>query len=143
MTGTMSDANPPRAASAPLAAAGAILAALALIGLAHGYDRSRPPPEVALATETSPDAGQMEAVDGGASQVARLIEGQPLDINRASAEELELLPRIGPTLAARILEDRERRGPFRSVADLARVRGIGPRTVEGIAPLATASGTAP
>jgi competence ComEA-like helix-hairpin-helix protein len=52
-----------------------------------------------------------------------------VDLNRAKAEELESLPRIGPTLAARIIEDRERRGPFASVEELARVRGIGPATV--------------
>jgi competence protein ComEA len=136
----MTDDKPPRSTSAPLAACGAILAVLALVGLAHGYERSRSPPEpdpVALAPR---DAG---TADVGTGNVARLLEGQPLDLNRASAEELELLPRIGPTLARRIIEDREQRGPFRSVHDLTRVRGIGPRTLEGLAPLATASFTEP
>ena len=125
--------------SAPLAACGVILAALALVGLAHGYDRSRSPPEEP-AHVAPPDAG---AADAGSGNVARLLEGQPLDLNRATAEELELLPRIGPTLARRIIEDRERRGPFRSVGELTRVRGIGPRTLEGIVPLATAQVTDP
>jgi competence protein ComEA len=57
-------------------------------------------------------------------------------VNRATVEELQLLPRIGPTLAARIIEERERGGPFRTLHDLTRVRGIGPRTVERLAPLA-------
>ena len=60
-----------------------------------------------------------------------------MDVNAATAEELELLPRIGPVLAGRVVADREANGPFRSVNDLRRVRGIGPATVEGLAPLAT------
>jgi competence protein ComEA len=55
-----------------------------------------------------------------------------VDLNRAGPEELESLPRIGPTLAGRIIEDRERRGPFASVEELARVRGIGPATIAAL-----------
>lgn len=62
-----------------------------------------------------------------------------IDLNTASAAELEALPRIGPALARRITEDRETRGPFRSIEDLRRVRGIGPRTIEGLRPFATAA----
>ncbi|MBI4522131.1 MAG: helix-hairpin-helix domain-containing protein [Gemmatimonadetes bacterium] len=53
----------------------------------------------------------------------------PLDLNRASADELSRLPGIGPTLAARIVEARKRRGAFRSVDDLLDVPGIGPATL--------------
>lgn len=62
-----------------------------------------------------------------------------IDLNRASAGELQLLPRIGPALARRIVEDRAARGPFASVEDVARVRGIGPRTVELLRPYAMVS----
>jgi len=55
-----------------------------------------------------------------------------LDINRATAAELEKLPGIGPALARRIVEWREIHGPFRSVEDLLQVPGIGPKTLEGI-----------
>jgi len=41
-----------------------------------------------------------------------------------------MLPGIGPALAARIIEDREKAGAYRSVEDLDRVKGIGPRTIE-------------
>jgi len=41
-------------------------------------------------------------------------------------EELERLPRIGPALAQRIVEDRQAHGPFGSLTGLQRVRGIGP-----------------
>lgn len=48
----------------------------------------------------------------------------PIDPNTATAAELDRLPGIGPSLAARILEERTR-GPFTTVGDLTRVRGIG------------------
>ncbi len=53
-----------------------------------------------------------------------------IDLNTAPAPWLRRLPGIGPALAARIVADRERRGPYRSLADLMRVRGIGPATIE-------------
>lgn len=62
----------------------------------------------------------------------RLRLGLPLDINTASAEDLALLPRIGPRLAVRIVADRAARGPFAAPQDLLRVRGIGPATLEAI-----------
>ncbi len=60
------------------------------------------------------------------------FRGDPdrIDVNRASAAELEDLPGIGPALAARIVEDRGREGPFRMPEDLLRVSGIGPSTLE-------------
>jgi competence protein ComEA len=54
--------------------------------------------------------------------------GRPVNVNTASAEELQTLPGIGPALARRIVEDRAARGPFRSAEELARVFGIGPAT---------------
>jgi comEA protein len=51
-------------------------------------------------------------------------------LNRATRAELETLAGIGPKLAQTILEDRHRNGPFRSVDELARVKGIGPKTVD-------------
>lgn len=61
-----------------------------------------------------------------------------LDVNRASAEELESLPGIGPKTAERIVADRQKRGRFRSVRDLGRVKGIGPKTLARLAPHVTA-----
>ncbi|HEY6099807.1 MAG TPA: helix-hairpin-helix domain-containing protein [Anaeromyxobacter sp.] len=66
----------------------------------------------------------------------------PLDVNRATRDELERLPGIGPGLAGRIVDARERRGPFSSVEDLRRVRGIGHSTLERVRPL-LAIGPAP
>ena len=55
-----------------------------------------------------------------------------LDLNVATVDQLALLPGVGPSRARAIAEDRERRGPFRSVDDVARVRGIGPRVLASL-----------
>lgn len=57
-----------------------------------------------------------------------------VDVNRADWPELTLLPNIGEALARRIVESREQDGPFRTSADLARVRGIGPKKLAEIRP---------
>ena len=56
----------------------------------------------------------------------------PLDLNRATAEQLEALPGIGPALAERIVAYRRQHGPFRRLEDLTRVSGVGPKTVEAL-----------
>jgi competence protein ComEA len=53
--------------------------------------------------------------------------GGPVDLNTAGAAELETLPGVGPATARKILEERSRRGGFRSVRDLLGVPGIGER----------------
>ena len=59
---------------------------------------------------------------------------EPIDINTAGADELVALPGIGPVTAARIIEDRQNRGPYRRVDDLLRVKGIGPKKLARIRP---------
>ena len=49
-----------------------------------------------------------------------------IDLDSAPAEQIETLPRIGPVLAKRIVEDRAAHGPFGSLQGLERVRGVGP-----------------
>jgi competence ComEA-like helix-hairpin-helix protein len=68
---------------------------------------------------------------GDAERMAEpLAPDERLDPNTAPAVELARLPRVGPALARRIVEDRERNGPFRRAGDLARVAGVGDRLVE-------------
>ncbi|RII97450.1 helix-hairpin-helix domain-containing protein, partial [Clavibacter michiganensis subsp. insidiosus] len=59
----------------------------------------------------------------------------PVDLNTATAEQLETLPRVGPSLAARIIAWRSAHGRFARVADLGRVPGIGDRTLASLTPL--------
>lgn len=63
--------------------------------------------------------------------------GASININRASASELEALPGVGPATADQIVRDRAANGPFTSVDDLTRVSGIGPATVEKLRDLAS------
>ena len=55
-----------------------------------------------------------------------------VNINTASADELTALPGIGPSYAQRIVEHREKNGPFKRIEDLLAVRGIGDKTFEKI-----------
>jgi competence protein ComEA len=57
-----------------------------------------------------------------------------IDVNRADWPELALMPNIGEQLARRIVADRAERGPYRDLAELRRVRGIGPKTLESMKP---------
>jgi competence ComEA-like helix-hairpin-helix protein len=72
--------------------------------------------------------------DGGRARPARADDATPLDVNLASASELERLPGVGPALAARIVDVRAREGPFGSVDELRRVRGVGVATLERLRP---------
>ena len=81
------------------------------------------------------------AVAGGSQQTHAPQTQQgppPISINEASREELERLPGIGPALAARIVEHRERFGRFRRAEHLLLVRGISERRFLQLRPYVTA-----
>ncbi len=65
---------------------------------------------------------------------------EPVDLDRADAVALERLPRIGPALAARIVDDRRLSGAFGSLEALQRVRGIGPKLAASLRGRVTFSG---
>jgi competence protein ComEA len=71
---------------------------------------------------------------GGASASAPT---EPVNINKASVDELDGLPGIGPATAAAIVAHRQQSGPFSSVDDLLDVRGIGPAKLDAIRGLVT------
>ena len=56
----------------------------------------------------------------------------PVNLNRASAEQLDALPGVGPSTATAIVTYRDQHGPFGSVDDLLKVRGIGPAKLDAI-----------
>lgn len=84
---------------------------------------------VALAEEPALEAGGPPAA--GATAL--------IDLNSASAAELESLPGIGPSRARAILTFREAQGGFRSVSQLLRIKGIGRAMLRKLRPLVTVS----
>jgi competence protein ComEA len=66
------------------------------------------------------------------SAKALWVLGRPIPLNRATSEDLDRLPGIGPGLAQRIVEYRERRGGFSSLDELIKVNGIKEKTFEKI-----------
>jgi len=74
--------------------------------------------------------------DGALAEPANRL----VDLDRASAEEIEALPRIGPAIARRIVAARDSLGAFGSLEAVGRVRGMGPATRKRLAPLVTFSG---
>ena len=65
--------------------------------------------------------------------------GGPVDLNTATADQLDTLPGVGPATAAAILTYRTRHGRFKSVTELLEVPGIGPAKLEAIRPLVMVS----
>jgi DNA uptake protein ComE-like DNA-binding protein len=66
----------------------------------------------------------------------------PVDVDVASETDIERLPRVGPVLARRIVEDRTANGPFGSMEGFERVRGVGPGLAATLRDRVTFSGTA-
>jgi competence ComEA-like helix-hairpin-helix protein len=66
---------------------------------------------------------------------------EPVDLDRATAEDIERLPGIGPALAQRIVGNRDSIGPFGDMEALCDVRGIGPALAKRLRPLVTFTGT--
>jgi competence protein ComEA len=119
-----------------------------LIGLSVGA-RLLDRPEPIELDAAGVDVAELEAASRAAlarknaPPLPALGPGERIDPNTASLEQLRRLPRMTATLAARIVEDRERRGPFRSIQDLDRVQGVGPATLaawQGALSLPAASG---
>lgn len=85
------------------------------------------------------DAAAGAAVTGGTAGARgdAVAAGGPIDLNTATVDQLESLPGVGPSIAAAIVEHRERSGPFRSVDDLLDVPGIGPARLDALRELVT------
>lgn len=88
------------------------------------------------------EPGTRLVVEGGAWRAEPmdqlLVVGLPVDVNTASQAALEAIPGLGPHRAAAIVAERGQGGPFSSVDDLVRVKGIGPSTVQDLRPFVVA-----
>lgn len=74
---------------------------------------------------------------GAGAGAGAVVPVGPIDLNRATAEQLDALPGVGPATAAAIVAHRDRNGPFASVEGLLDVRGIGPAKLDGLRDLVT------
>ena len=129
-----------------------VLGVVAAAGIGHAVLTRGPeaaPAAIDLAGQVEP-AGHEHKVGvtapgapGAPAERARAAVGSGagslIDINTASAAELDLLPGIGPALAGRIVEHRVANGSFSSVDGLDDVHGIGPRTIDRLRAMVTIS----
>ena len=114
---------------------------LLLLGLGLGghlvrlvlSDASRPPGEVRLLGASTGSAA-LARRDSLVRLARPLGPGERIDADRASAQELQRLPGVGTGLARRIVEERNRSGPFGDTAALGQVPGIGPAKLKRMAP---------
>jgi comEA protein len=92
------------------------------------YQRTHPgfAPQLKLDKSDVDSTGEIKYLAGSGQ------EENAIDLNRATAAELQLLPGVGPALSKRIVEYRESCGEFDKIEDVMQVSGIGPRTFEAI-----------
>jgi competence ComEA-like helix-hairpin-helix protein len=122
-----------------------LLLSLAVVGHAVRRIATRPdeaPGGVELLATAALVPGSPAAHRDSVIRLARpLAPGERIDVDRASAQEIARLPRIGLALARTIVADREANGPFGGLAGLDRVSGVGANVLRVVEPHVTFSGT--
>ena len=103
------------------------------------FDRDEPAAPLVGDTPGTPTPPATARATSPAPAVPAPAPIKPLDVNRAAAVELAALPGVGPGLAQRIVEERERRGRFDSPEALRYVLGLGPKTLAAIRRFITVS----
>jgi comEA protein len=91
-----------------------------------------------LAGGAASAAGQTDT-----GQATKTAVTAPINLNTATPAELESLPGVGPALAARIAEHRQKNGPFKKVEDLMTIKGIGEKQFLKLKPLVTVAPAKP
>jgi len=81
----------------------------------------------------------MTALAGNVVAATAATVGQ-VNVNTASVQELQRLPRVGPALAQRIVDFRAANGPFKTPDELTRVKGIGEKSIVNLKPYVTVNG---
>jgi len=113
----------------------ALLAAALACGVWALWPAAFPAPRVPQVSHQQVEAVQNQTaapVYKATDSITPLISGQ-LNLNTATEEQLESLPKIGPALAERLIAGR----PYRTLQDLDAVKGVGPSLMKTLAPLVT------
>jgi competence ComEA-like helix-hairpin-helix protein len=84
-------------------------------------------------------AAALPVLTAGGARAAETSKGK-VNLNSADASQLALLPRVGPSLAQKILDFRKQNGAFKSAEDLMLVRGVGEKTFQLLKPYIAISG---
>jgi competence protein ComEA len=90
-----------------------------------------------IAVQVQAAAQQAASQPRGSRAAAKPAVSGPININVASASDLEALPGIGAKTAARIVEYRQKNGPFKKVEELMNVRGVGEKNFLKLKPQLT------
>jgi competence protein ComEA len=114
-----------------------IIAALALLVFSMGGTWST---SASAAPSSSAATSAATSLDAGARPKPKKSATGKLNLNTATADQLMLLPSVGPAKAERIIEWRKKNGGFKRVADLRRVKGFGYRTFKRLEPLLDVKG---
>ena len=107
-----------------------VIAALGLLVLSMGGTWSTSASAAPASASTS-----SSSLDPEARPKPKKLPSGKINLNTATADQLMLLPSVGPAKAERILEWRKKNGGFKRVADLRRVKGFGYRTFKRLEPL--------
>jgi DNA uptake protein ComE-like DNA-binding protein len=118
------------------------------------HHRSKRPKVIGISTSDGSDASarpdsashgkrrksaKLRSADAGQSRDVGATPGGPIDLDRAQEWEVLSLPKVGAGLAHRIIADRDSLGPFGSMDQLRRVKGVGDGVVNAISPYVTFS----
>ena len=91
-----------------------------------------PLPVVEVETSSPPESATVKEVQSFHQSESDTLT--KVILNTASGIELERLPGVGPVMAKRILEYRDKQGPFQSIEELIHIKGIGQKTIKKIEP---------
>lgn len=125
-----------------------LLSLLALTGAGVRYAMApavaAAPGDVQIAPADTPPRSTLRITARAATRLLQPLQpGQRVDLDRADATEITRLPRIGPSLAQRIVAWRAEHGPIGSLARLDSVPGVGPGLLEALRPFVMFSGSIP
>jgi competence ComEA-like helix-hairpin-helix protein len=93
--------------------------------------------------DTPPESALSQRAHTAVRLSRPLLPGERVDLDHADVTEITRLPRVGPSLAARIVAWRTEHGPFGSLARLDSVPGVGPRLLDVVRHFVTFSGVEP